>query len=94
MTKKTNNLLICNYFQITTSTAKKLWEKSDGKGTTSGGVSGGPLNPLHIPGVGDHPVWKDSTWSTQGENILAPPRPRTFPQAPDTNTSSNAGILR
>ncbi|XP_055847919.1 maternal protein pumilio isoform X4 [Episyrphus balteatus] len=78
---------------ITTSTAKKLWEKSDGKGPNGGGVSAGPLNPLHIPGVADHPVWKDSTWSTQGENILAPPRPRTFPQAPDSNSTGNAGIL-
>lgn len=71
--------------QITTSTAKKLWEKSDGKGASTGG----PLNPLHI---GDPHVWKDSPWSTQGETIL--PRPRTFPQAPDTTVSANAGILR
>ncbi|EDW84261.2 uncharacterized protein Dwil_GK14047 [Drosophila willistoni] len=82
---------------ITTSTAKKLWEKSDGKGGTSSTSGGGPLNPLQIPGVGDHSsVWKDHTWSTQGENILAPPRSRGYPHgggASDTSNSGNAGIL-
>ena len=82
-------VVVVVYFQITTSTAKKLWEKSDGKGSASAGVSGGPLNPLHI---GDPHVWKDSPWSTQSETILT--RPRTFPQAPDTSASGNAGILR
>ncbi|XP_017141027.1 maternal protein pumilio isoform X2 [Drosophila miranda] len=80
---------------ITTSTAKKLWEKSDGKGTSS--APGGPLNPLQIPGVGDpSSVWKDHTWSTQGENILAPPRSRGYAGhggTSDTSNSGNAGIL-
>ncbi|XP_030374161.1 maternal protein pumilio-like [Scaptodrosophila lebanonensis] len=80
---------------ITTSTAKKLWEKSDGKSGASS-TPGGPLNPLQIPGVGDHSsVWKDHTWSTQGENILVPPRSRGYPHgaASDTSNSGNAGIL-
>ncbi|XP_064552758.1 maternal protein pumilio isoform X4 [Drosophila montana] len=80
---------------ITTSTAKKLWEKSDGKSGASN-TPGGPLNPLQIPGVGDHSsVWKDHTWSTQAENILAPPRPRGYPHggASDNSNSGNAGIL-
>ncbi|BFF88849.1 maternal protein pumilio [Drosophila madeirensis] len=80
---------------ITTSTAKKLWEKSDGKGTSS--APGGPLNPLQIPGVGDpSSVWKDHTWSTQGENILVQPRSRGYAGhggASDTSNSGNAGIL-
>ncbi|KAL7729014.1 hypothetical protein ACLKA6_019847 [Drosophila palustris] len=80
---------------ITTSTAKKLWEKSDGKSGASS-TPGGTLYPMQIPGVGDHSsVWKDHTWSTQGENILAPPRPRGFPHggASDTSNNGNAGIL-
>jgi len=73
-----------------------LWEKSDGKSGASS-APGGTLYPMQIPGVGDHSsVWKDHTWSTQGENILAPPRPRGFPHggASDTSNSNNAGILR
>uniref|UniRef100_A0A6P4EUE4 Maternal protein pumilio isoform X4 n=1 Tax=Drosophila rhopaloa TaxID=1041015 RepID=A0A6P4EUE4_DRORH len=81
---------------ITTSTAKKLWEKSDGKGVTSS-TPAGPLNPLQIPGIGDpSSVWKDHTWSTQGENILAPPPSRGYAAhggASDTSNSGNAGIL-
>ncbi|XP_061387987.1 maternal protein pumilio-like, partial [Musca vetustissima] len=83
-----DEMVLSTQEMITTSTAKKLWEKSDGKGASSAGVTGGPLNPLHI---GDPHVWKDSPWSTQTETIL--PRPRTFPQAPDTTASGNAGIL-
>lgn len=89
-------MLYPSFSQITTSTAKKLWEKSDGKNGVSS-TPGGPLNPLQIPGVGDHSsVWKDHTWSTQGENILVPPRPRNYPHggASDTSNSGNAGILR
>ncbi|KAH8310045.1 hypothetical protein KR044_011151, partial [Drosophila immigrans] len=81
---------------ITTSTAKKLWEKSDGKSGGTSSTPGGTLYPMQIPGVGDHSsVWKDHTWSTQGENILAPPRPRVYPHggASDTSNSGNAGIL-
>lgn len=52
---------------------------------------GGPLAPLQLHGGPEHQVWRDSTWSTQGEAILAPPR-RAFPHQQDTNQS--AGILR
>lgn len=69
-------------FQITTSATKKLWEKSGGS------VSDMKLNSLQIHG-GPEQVWRDSTWSTQGETILAPPR-RPYPH--DSNPS--AGILR
>lgn len=45
------------------------------------------LAPLQLHG-GPEQVWRDSTWSTQGEAILAPPR--RYPH--DSNAS--AGILR
>ena len=80
--------------QITTSAAKKLWEKSsvnDMKMPTAGGVGGGSLAPLQLHGGPEHQVWRDSTWSTQGEGILAPPR-RSFP--PQQDNSQSAGILR
>ena len=48
--------------------------------------TGGPLAPLQLHG-GPEQVWRDSTWSTQGEAILAPPR-RTF------ESNQSAGILR
>lgn len=67
------------YFQINTSAAKKLWEKG-------GGVSDMKLTPLQLHG--GEQVWRDSTWSTQGEAILAPLR--RYPH--DSNPS--AGILR
>lgn len=67
-------------FQINTSGAKKLWEKGSG-------VSDMKLAPLQLHG-GPEQVWRDSTWSTQGEAILAPPR--RYPH--DSNAS--AGILR
>lgn len=91
--------LYCSLFQITTSTAKKLWEKSDGGGKNGGNVGGagggaggvgggasaaGPLNPLHI---GDPHVWKDSPWSTPGGDSMLT-RPRNFPQPTDTNVNS------
>lgn len=66
-------------FQINTSAAKKLWEKG-------GGVSDMKLPPLQLHGGPE--AWRDSTWSTQGEGILAPPR--RYPH--DSNQS--AGILR
>lgn len=49
--------------------------------------TGGSLAPLQLHG-GPEQMWRDSTWSTQGETILAPPR-RAFH---DSNAS--AGILR
>ncbi|XP_031626222.1 maternal protein pumilio-like isoform X2 [Contarinia nasturtii] len=67
-----------NTSTINTSAAKKLWEK--------GGVSDMKLTPLQLHG-GPEQVWRDSTWSTQGEAILAPPR--RYPH--DSNPS--AGIL-
>lgn len=77
------NPLFPLYLQITTS-AKKLWEK--------GGVSdmkiptGSSLAPLQLHG-GPEQMWRDSTWSTQGETILATPR-----RYHESNAS--AGILR
>lgn len=44
------------------------------------------LPPLQLHGGPE--AWRDSTWSTQGEGILAPPR--RYPH--DSNQS--AGILR
>lgn len=75
--------------QISTSAAKKLWEKSGVADMKMPG--GGPLAPLQLHGGPEHQVWRDSTWSTQGEAILAPPR-RAFPHQQETNQS--AGILR
>lgn len=43
------------------------------------------LPPLQLHG-GPEQVWRDSTWSTQGEGILAPPR--RYPH------DSNPSILR
>lgn len=77
--------------QMTTNNAKKLWDKggiSDVRVPTSGSL--GPLQ-LHGPSDG-HPVWRDSTWSTQTESILA--SRRAFAQAPDINPAMSAGILR
>lgn len=65
--------------QINTSAAKKLWEKG-------GSVSDMKLTPLQLHG-GPEQVWRDPTWSTQGEAILAPPR--RYP-----HDSASAGILR
>lgn len=71
--------LFFSYLQITTSAAKKLWEKPEMKIAT-----GVPLPPLQC-----EQVWRDSTWSTQGETILAPTR-RQYPH----DTNSSASILR
>lgn len=46
------------------------------------------LPPLQLHG-GPEQVWRDSTWSTQCENILAPPR-RPYPH----ESNASAGILR
>lgn len=45
------------------------------------------LTPLQLHG-GAEQVWRDPTWSTQGDGILVPPR--RYPH--DSNPS--AGILR
>lgn len=68
--------------QIASSAAKKLWEK--GEKLPSG--NNGPLPPLQLHGGPDNQVWRDSTWSTQGE--LMTPR-RSFPV-----DSNSGGILR
>uniref|UniRef100_U5EQG3 Putative pumilio n=1 Tax=Corethrella appendiculata TaxID=1370023 RepID=U5EQG3_9DIPT len=86
------NQYIRNNAAITTSAAKKLWEKS---GTNDVKVATGttaPLAPLQLHGSAEHQVWRDSTWSTQGETILA--SRRTFPpHAQDTNPTGSTGIL-
>lgn len=73
---------------LSTVNAKKLWEKgsiTDVRATTTGS-----LGPLQLPS--EHPVWRDTTWSNQTENLLA--SRRTFAQAPDINSAMSAGILR
>lgn len=47
-------------FQIAPS-AKKLWGVDEGGSKDEGGVKGGGI--LHL---GDHQMWRDSTWSTSG----------------------------
>lgn len=61
--------------QITTSAAKKLWEKSG-------------VGEMKMPTSG--PIWRDSTWSTQGEGILT----STHRPYPHQQNDQNAGILR
>lgn len=73
-------------FQINTAT-KKLWEKGGGDVKVH---SGGPLAPLQLHGGVEHQVWRDSTWSTQGEPLLAPRRSYTQDNGPTGST----GILR
>lgn len=81
--------VIFSILQITTSAAKKLWEKSGVADMKM--PSGGSLAPLQLHGGPEHQVWRDSTWSTQGEGILPAPR-RSFPHQQDNNQST--GILR
>lgn len=85
-------MFVC-LFQITTSATKKLWEKGGGNDVkvATGGATG-PLAPLQLHGTTDHQVWRDSTWSSQGDAILA--SRRIFPHAPDTNPTGSTGILR
>lgn len=82
--------------QINTSATKKLWEKGGGSSNdvkvATGAGATGPLAPLQLHGSTDHQVWRDSTWSTQGDAILA--SRRIFPHAPDTNPTGSTGILR
>lgn len=53
--------------------------------------TGGGLAPLQLHGGSEHQVWRDPTWSTQGEGILPSTR-RPYPHQPENN--QNAGILR
>lgn len=53
-------LAFFSHFQIAPS-AKKLWGVDDGGSKDEGGVKGGGI--LHL---GDHQMWRDSTWSTSG----------------------------
>uniref|UniRef100_A0A1B0CW48 GIY-YIG domain-containing protein n=1 Tax=Lutzomyia longipalpis TaxID=7200 RepID=A0A1B0CW48_LUTLO len=76
---------------ITTSAAKKLWEKGGPGDMKMPSATSGPLAPLQLHGGPEHQVWRDSTWSTQGE-ILTPRR--TFQQAQETNSTGSTGILR
>ncbi|XP_065082849.1 maternal protein pumilio isoform X2 [Ochlerotatus camptorhynchus] len=87
-----NQYIARNNAAITTSATKKLWEKggsNDVKVATGGAT--GPLAPLQLHGTTDHQVWRDSTWSSQGDAILA--SRRIFPHAPDTNPTGSTGIL-
>lgn len=87
-----NQYIARNNAAITTSATKKLWEKggsNDVKVATGGAA--GSLAPLHLHATTDHQVWRDSTWSSQGDAILA--SRRIFPHAPDTNPTGSTGIL-
>lgn len=75
---------------MSTNNAKKLWEK--GSITDVRATSTGSLGPLQLHGSTDNQVWRDTTWSSQTENILA--SRRAFAQAPDLNPAISAGILR
>lgn len=81
--------------QISTSAAKKLWDKSgvaDMKMPVGVGVGvGGVLPPLQLHPGNDHQVWRDSTWSTQGEAILPPVPPRRSTTAVEISGSSGGG---
>ncbi|XP_055695961.1 maternal protein pumilio isoform X3 [Lutzomyia longipalpis] len=79
-----------NTAAITTSAAKKLWEKGGPGDMKIPSATSGPLAPLQLHGGPEHQVWRDSTWSTQGE-ILTPRR--TFQQAQETNSTGSTGIL-
>jgi len=46
---------------------------------------------LQLPGGGDHQVWRDPTWSTQGEILSTR---RSFPQPQDSSQTGSGGILR
>lgn len=48
------------------------------------------MAPLQLHGGVEHQVWRDSTWSTQGEPLLAPRRSYTQDNGPTGST----GILR
>uniref|UniRef100_A0A182PK54 Pumilio n=1 Tax=Anopheles epiroticus TaxID=199890 RepID=A0A182PK54_9DIPT len=78
--------------QINTSTAKKLWEKGGSNDVKVAAAATGPLPPLQLHGTTDHPVWRDSTWSSQGDAILAAPR-RIFQHGPESNPTGSTGIL-
>uniref|UniRef100_A0A182MSQ6 Pumilio n=1 Tax=Anopheles culicifacies TaxID=139723 RepID=A0A182MSQ6_9DIPT len=80
-----------NSSAINTSTAKKLWEKGGTNDVKVAAAATGPLPPLQLHGTTDHQVWRDSTWSSQGDAILAPRR--IFQHAPETNPTGSTGIL-
>ncbi|XP_049277500.1 maternal protein pumilio isoform X2 [Anopheles funestus] len=80
-----------NNSAINTSTAKKLWEKGGSNDVKVAAAATGPLPPLQLHGTTDHQVWRDSTWSSQGDAILAPRR--IFQHAPETNPTGSTGIL-
>ncbi|XP_053697193.1 maternal protein pumilio isoform X1 [Sabethes cyaneus] len=86
-----NQYIARNNAAITTSATKKLWEKGSSNDVKVATGATGPLPPLQLHGSTDHQVWRDSTWSTQGDAILA--SRRIFPHAPDTNPTGSTGIL-
>ncbi|XP_058447474.1 maternal protein pumilio isoform X2 [Malaya genurostris] len=86
-----NQYIARNNAAITTSATKKLWEKGGSNDVKVATGATGPLAPLQLHGSTDHQVWRDSTWSSQGDAILA--SRRIFPHAPDTNPTGSTGIL-
>uniref|UniRef100_A0A182IXT6 Pumilio n=1 Tax=Anopheles atroparvus TaxID=41427 RepID=A0A182IXT6_ANOAO len=74
------------------TSAKKLWEKIGSDDTKVSTCVSGPLPPLQLHhGSIDPQVWRDSTWSSQGDAILAPRR--MFQHAPENNPTGSTGIL-
>ncbi|XP_055644551.1 maternal protein pumilio isoform X2 [Toxorhynchites rutilus septentrionalis] len=86
-----NQYIARNNAAITTSATKKLWEKGGSNDVKVASGATGPLAPLQLHGSNDHQVWRDSTWSSQGDAILA--SRRIFPHAPDSNPTGSTGIL-
>ncbi|XP_058823446.1 maternal protein pumilio isoform X2 [Topomyia yanbarensis] len=86
-----NQYIARNNAAITTSATKKLWDKGGSNDVKMATGATGPLAPLQLHGSTDHQVWRDSTWSSQGDAILA--SRRIFPHAPDTNPTGSTGIL-
>uniref|UniRef100_A0A182UX22 Pumilio n=1 Tax=Anopheles merus TaxID=30066 RepID=A0A182UX22_ANOME len=87
-----NQYIPRNNSAINTSTAKKLWEKGGSNDVKVAAAATGPLPPLQLHGTTDHPVWRDSTWSSQGDAILAAPR-RIFQHGAESNPTGSTGIL-
>lgn len=68
-------------FQIAPS-AKKLWGVDEGGSKDEGGVKGGGI--LHL---GDHQMWRDSTWSTSGTDVT---RYWNFPPRGESTSAQDA----
>lgn len=86
-----NQYIARNNAAINTSATKKLWEKGGNNDVKVATGATGPLAPLQLHGSTDHQVWRDSTWSSQSDALLA--SRRIFPHAADTSQTGSTGIL-